>query len=407
MKPVFALAATGLAVALVLPSLAAAREVAYHYEPLNASNTYLIDWKGRDRARMVGHIGASGGGVVDHGGGRLITLDQPLSVDYTDQYDRCDEVFTLRWTLQQLMVRDLSNRTAAVVEIGQTTHLGGCDDGLTESFGDPDEPGVEHVATPMAKRPPMSDVLPGVSIAGFSEDPWQVADVFFPVDVAVLQAGGSIRFEGTGHVFPAALDDDQWLVIQLPSGPRAYTRLEVNAKTGGETWLLAEREGGKAQRVLETLVVKPLAGAGFGSVAQASRVWEWGLFKAAEMTGETWLYRDGTGERVTYDSGGEYRDPIQSWFFDGLGIVQVREHPDLLRERRWVPLRNEGDKHHWVLESEWWTWTGGEPELLIQPRVALFTDRGKAVRPPVTQGEPTAPPPRRPMAPAGRPNARR
>jgi hypothetical protein len=375
----FLVLSLALAAGLSTPAGVAAREVAYHFAPMAQHSAYLVDWKGDDRARVVTQLGASGASVAPHGGGKLLSFDAPLSVDYPDQYDECGELFTLRSTHAQLMVRELSARSAALVDIGHTVHLGGCQDGLTEPFGSPDDPGFEHVATPMAKRPSMGDVVAGAQFAGFSEQPY-LTDVFLPADVATLQAGGTIRFEGSGHVFPAALDADQWLVVQLPGGPRAYTRLVVDAKTGAETWLHAERVGGKPQRVLETLVVKPAAGAGFGSVAQASRMWEWGLFKGTEITGETWLYRDMTGERVQHDPDGDFRLPINAWRFEGADIVQVREQPGLLRERRWVPLRNEG-KHRWVMESEWWTFDGGEPELLIQPRVALFTDLGKAIKP--------------------------
>lgn len=378
MKSVLGLALT-FAAGLSMSATALAGEVAYHYAAMAQHSAYLVDWKGGDRARVVTSVGASAGQVAPHAGGKLVTFDAPISIDYPDQYDECNELYTLRVTQQQLMVRELSARSAALVDIGQTVHLGGCQDGLTEPYGSPDDAGIEHVATPFAKRPPTSDVVPGAAFAGFSEQPY-LDSVFLAADVATLQAGGTIRFESSGHVFPAALDADRWLVIQLPEGPRAYTRLVVDAKTGAETWLHAERTGDKAQRVLEALVVKPVAGAGFGSVAQASRRWEWGLFKGSDIEGESRLYRNGTGDRVQYSQDGDIFDPIHAWSFDGPVLVQVRERPDVNLERHWAPLRNEG-KHRWVMETEWFTWPGNDPVLRIAPRVALFTDLGKATPP--------------------------
>lgn len=371
--------ALAFAAALSVPAGSAAREVAYHYAPMASHSAYLIDWTGGDRARVVTPLGNSGASVAVHGGGQLLTFDAPITTVYPDQYDECGELFTLRSVHEQLMVRELSARSAALGDIGHTVHLGGCQDGLTEPFGSPDDPGTEHVATPLAKRPSMADVVPGAVFAGFSEEPY-LGNVFPAADVATLQAGGTLRFEASGHVFPAGLDAGQWLVIQLPEGPRAYTRLLVDAKTGAETWLHAERSGGKAKRVLETLVVQPVAGASFGSVAQASRRWEWSLFKGTEVDGETRLYRGGTGDRVQHTPEGDLVDPIQSWWFDGADLMQVRQWSDVNVERRWAPLRSEG-KYRWAMESEWFAWPGGDRELRIAPRVALFTDLGKATPP--------------------------
>ena len=48
--------------------------------------------------------------------------------------------------------------------------------------------------------------------------------------------------------------------------------------------------------------------------------------------------------------------------------------------RHWQPLRNEGTKTHWVLESESWV-RGGVDTISIKPRINYYLDTGKAVKP--------------------------
>lgn len=96
-----------------------------------------------------------------------------------------------------------------------------------------------------------------------------------------------------------------------------------------------------------------------------------------------WLPKNGTGERVQkdLDLGTESRVPIDSWGFDGLNLVQTRAFGGGERHRTWVPLRNQGTKFRWVMESELIVPNVGEPFTLIKPRVNYYEDTGKAVPP--------------------------
>lgn len=382
-----ALGATAALLAAGLPGAALAagtKSVAYFMPGDGTTTAYLIDWQARSRARVVSGQGAQAGSVADNGTQKLVTLDGPLSNTY-DTYDSCDNFIQQRQDTLQMVVRDLPGGVSQIVEIGTITNLGGCEDGLVTPFGTPDDAGASKKRLSMSARPSVADLVPGSQIAGPSEEAWAPGDMATAQDVVTLGAG-TATFQASGHSVPAAFSPDQWLVFSLPGFQRAYTRVEVDARTGGETWLRADWAAGAPTRVESALFVKPAGGAGFGTAAQAARMWDSGIFIATRKPFFFYLYKTGTGERVQkdLDLGTEWRTPIAAWWLDGGNLWQQRllGGGTIQRNRTWVPLRNEGSKTHWVMESEVQV-DGSDVTTVIKPRVNYYLDTGKAVPPAV------------------------
>lgn len=388
MKMSFATTSLLAGVALIaatapVSTLAATKSIAYHGFSDGARTAYLIDWLPHGRARVVAGLGAGPGTITDDGNQKTIGFDIPLSELFED-VDECGLPIQTRHEVRQLVVRNLPAAVTQFVELGARINVGGCQDGLEVPFGSPSDSGVSLTRLAMSARPPMDDIVPGTQIAGFSEEGPQHPSGYLAEDVVTLLAGNG-QFHRSGNVVPAALDADKWLVFSFPGFQRAYTRLAIDAKTGGESWLVADWAADSPQRVQDLLVVKPAAGAGFGDVKRASRVWDSGMFRNSEvLRSATHLYKDGTGERVTRRLGQdlETRDPIDAWEFDGLNIVQQRSTADgqLVHLRTWMPLRNQGSKVRWVLEEETRR-LNDEPFPGIKPRVTFYIDTGKAVPP--------------------------
>ncbi|WP_374562813.1 hypothetical protein [Ideonella sp.] len=380
-RRLFGLCAGAALVATTLPgaAFAATKSTAYVAVSDGNSSAYLIDWLPKSKARLANNNGAQSGVVTDDGTQKVITLNTPISYTF-DNWDDCGEEIRQRSDTQQVVVRDHTGGVTEFVEIGATTNIGGCQDGLSVPFGGLTDAGRNLNRLAMAARPPVTDLVPGTQIAGFSEDVMLPGETAVAHDVVTMQSG-SMQFHASGHTVPAAFNADQWLVLDLPSGQRAYTRLALDAKTGGETWLMADWSAGKPQRIEELMVVKPTAGAGFGTVAQASRMWNSGLFIESRTPFYFYLYKNGTGERVQkdLDLGTESRTPIPSWGFDGLNLVQQRPFGPGTRDRTWAPLSNTG-KFHWVMESET-AFDGSDTFVLVKPRVNYYLDTGKAVPP--------------------------
>lgn len=379
-RRIWAAAAFTAAGLIGLATPAAAKEVAYYTPSDGNDSAYLIDWA-KSKARVVNGVGAQKGSVTGDSAQRVVTLSSPLSVTYPAS-DSCGLEIQLRYDTNQVVVRE-GGKTAQIIEIGTSTNLGGCEDGLVTPFGSPTDAGVTHVQVAMAKRPPVTDLIPGVVMAGFSEDAQLPGESQVAQDVAVMQAG-SLMFQTTGNTVPASFSADNWLLLALPFEQRGYARLTVDAKTGGEHWLRAVWVNGQAQRVDEALLVKPVAGASFGSVKQASRMWESGLFSGTRTPFYLYLYQAGNGERVSkdLDAGTEFRSPI-TWVFSGNDIVQTRSLGGgyYRGDRTWQPLRDVGTFDEWVMESELLTDPDGVVTTLIKPRVNLYVDTGKAVPP--------------------------
>ena len=380
MKPSRLVLASAVVVALAITAtMAEARPVAY-YSPAKA---YLIDWQSKVRARIAGDAGAGNGGVSDQGTYRLITLDQPFSYLYSWGDDGCGH-YEERLLTTQFVVQDLPGGKGRIVELGEDRFFGGCQDGQSTPFGSPDDEGVATKRLAMSKRPAMDDLVAGLQLAGPSEAAWGADSAWPSQDVVTVEAGGA-TFQHSGHFRAAAFSPDGWWVMNLDAGSqRAQTRLELDPKTGGETWLVAEWAGGQPQRVGPVRFVKPLAGAGFGTARQASRNWLSGASVGTNSQFVYALYRDGTGERIqtNLDTGLEYRRPVQAW---GLDAADLWVHMDLVDDgsyalnRRWKPLRNEGKDKHWVLESYEQVVDGVSTSL--PSRVNYYIDTGKAVPP--------------------------
>ncbi|MBT9594678.1 MAG: hypothetical protein IV094_01665 [Vitreoscilla sp.] len=379
-RRIWAAAAFTAAGLIGLATSAAAKEVAYYTPSDGSDSAYLIDWA-KSKARVVNGVGAQKGVVTGDSAQRVVTLNSPFSI-LNDAFDSCDIGIQQRRDTNQVVVRE-GGKTAQIIEIGTFTNLGGCEDGLVTPFGSPTDEGVTHLQVAMAKRPPVTDLIPGAVMAGFSEDAQLPGEFQVAQDLAVMQAG-SLLFQTTGNAVPASLSPDKWLLLALPFEQRGYTRLSVDAKTGGEHWLRAVWANGQTQRVHEALLVKPVGGASFGSVKQASRMWESGLFSGTRTPFYLYLYQDGNGERVSknLDAGTETRTPM-TWVFAGNDIVQTRSLGGgyYRGDRTWQPLRDVGTYDEWVMESEMLTDPDGVVTTLIKPRVNLYVDTGKAVPP--------------------------
>lgn len=381
-RPLYGLCAGAALLAASLPGAAFAATKSTAYVNVGDGNfsAYLIDWMPKGKARVANNHGAQGGVVANDGTQKVITLNAPISFTF-DNWDECGEEIRQRSDTRQVVVRDHTGGVTQFVEIGTITNIGGCQDGLSVPFGSLTDAGRSLDRVPMAARPPVTDLVPGTQIAGFSEDVMLPGETAVAHDVVTMQAGG-LRFHASGHTVPAAFNADQWLVLDLPSGQRAYTRLALEAKTGGETWMMADWSAGKPRRVEELMVVKPSAGAGFGTVLQASRMWNSGQFIESRTPFFFYLYKNGTGERVLkdLDLATENRTPIHSWNFDGPDLLMHRDFGSAgTRDRAWVPLSNFG-KVRWVMESETAS-DGTDTFVLIKPRVNYYLDTGKAVKP--------------------------
>ncbi|MEK8029375.1 hypothetical protein AACH06_00965 [Ideonella sp. DXS29W] len=386
-RHVISLAAGAALIASLAPAAAtagtagAAKSLGYFMPGDGRSDAYLIDWLPKNKARLVSIAGAQSGRVTDDGVQKLVALDAPLTMSFTN-YDECGEEIQQRRDVNQVVVRDLPDSVTQFVEMGTVTNIGGCQDGLVTPFGAVGDAGQSFQRLNMKNRPSVGDLVPGSQVAGFSEDVQLPGESTIAEDVVMLQEGGSAMFQVTGHVVPAAFDANQWLVFTFTFGQRAYTRVDVDSAIGGETWLMADWVGGQPVRVEEKLMVKPEAGAGFGTVAQASRIWNSGLFIDSRTPFYFYLYKNGTGERVLkdLDLGTESRTPITAWGFEGLNLVQRRKlSASARRDRTWVPLRNVG-KVRWIMESEVFLDRSGTT-VLIKPRVNYVQDEGKAVPP--------------------------
>jgi hypothetical protein len=367
-------------------------QVAYFHVLGSArTDSLLIDWQGATRARVANLAGAQSGSVARDAAQAVLTLDSPLSgVEFGAEPDSCGEFPLLRRDTNQIVVRHVSGGllrgTSQVVEIGTLTPTEGCDAGVPVPFGSLTDPGATMNRLAMVARPPMFDLLPGTRIAGFSEQEWHPDNIgaALAADVVTLHAGNQALFSASGRVVPAAFNADRWFVLNFGTFERAYTRLDTDLVSGAETWMRAEWSGGQVQRVATDTVVKLVGPVGFGGEAQASRVWESGLFSASQTPFFINLYAGGSGERILQDldAGTETRQPI-TWAFSGANIVQTRPTGDFgSRERTWVPLRNRGANIRFVMESENQLFNDGfPPQVVIAPRVNFYIDRGAAVPP--------------------------
>lgn len=369
--------------ALVLAASAASAAPVLHVGETRGNNqAYQFDWRGT-AATVIATQGRTEATVATFGTQRQATLATPFSQTFeTSDPDCPDLAVEVRRDVLILSVTRLSgteNRgTSKVVEVGEETTLSGCNAGRVVPFGNPGDAGfaTRHLAASL--RPSMSDLVAGVSLAGPSDQPG--LDTFAAADVVSIGAG-TWTFPASGATYGVGMVDG-WAVLGLAGGERGYTRFAVD-RNGAETWIAADWAAGQPQRLFRTLMVKPAAGAGFGTPRQAARVWQSGLFIGSNTPFFFHLYRGGTGERVSQDllAGTETRLPI-TWGFSGSNLLTQRTFGDgSTGTRTWVPLRNSGTSR-FVMESEVRTLTSGTVVPFIAPRVNFYVDEGASTPPP-------------------------
>ncbi|WP_396267535.1 hypothetical protein [Ideonella sp.] len=368
---------------------AAVIQTAYYVDSHGRTNTFLVDWNNTKlKADIVDGQGKMTGTYTDDGTRRIVTLTIPRVFDFPgEHFDSCGQPATARSTETRFaFLRQSGTERSGTTAISADTSrvvVDGCDAGLVLSSTSIDDITEAQSHLRMSARPSMSDTIPGARWAGFSETPRtdlqsQVSSL--GVDLTTLLTGGSMQFARTGTAVPAAVNSQGWLMLSFPSFSRGYTRLKVDTSTGAETWLMADFVADKPAWVQEILVTRSLAGGTFGTLTQAARQWNSGLFVDTNNPFLIYLYRDGTGERIFLDlaAGTEMRAPIDSWVFDGPNIVQTRRSGvTSTAVRTWEPIGNLG-KIRWVLEREFRRMSDGSELPFIAPRVNFYIDTGRA-----------------------------
>lgn len=371
----------GLA-AVALP--AAAKTVTYVPDGFGAYGAYVVDWRSASRVRAVDWRGARTGTFTDDGVERLVTLDTPFTYESYSSDVGCDgNQYLQRYETHELVFRQAEGTQALgktrVVEIGVIVDIDGCTPGRVVSFGSQGDVGVSWLNRGYSARVPMTDLQAGFSIAGFFETTVPAGGYgAVPADIVTLDTATQLRFQATGTVVNAALNSEQWLVLQLPGLQLGYTRLSIDGPTATETWLVGEFVGGKLQSVRNTMMVKPVAGTSFGSLGQTARMWESWVGRGSDYPFFIYLYRNFNGDRVSKNltDGTEFRTPI-TWRYEGLNIVQTRVLGDRSYVRTWLPLASKGN-YRVVLEQEWTVPVVGTPTVRIQPRVMYYRNTGPA-----------------------------
>ncbi|MDZ7813209.1 MAG: hypothetical protein U5L74_08840 [Ideonella sp.] len=378
---------------------AAVIQTAYYVDAHGQQRAFLVDWNDTKlKAEVVDSRGRMSGAYTEVGSRRVVTLASPRVLDTPNgHFDSCDQPVTTRFTESRFafLRQSGSERSGTTAVSADTSNvvLEGCDAGLVLSSTSIDDVEETQTHLRMSARPSMADTVTGARWAGFSE---QVrsdlqSNLFsLAMDVTTLQPGGLMQFSRTGTSVSAAVNTQGWLMMSFPSFSRGYTRLKVDKGSGAETWLMADFVAGKPAWVTEVLVTRSLVGGSFGSLAQASRQWDSGLFTGSNNPFLIYLYRDGTGERIFRDvaAGTESRTPVESWVFDGANIVQTRRSNPMATFsfiRTWEPIGNQG-KIRWVLEREIRRMADGSEFPNIEPRVNFYIDTGRATPVPPPMG---------------------
>ena len=398
----FALASCSGLICLALASAASGQtrppETAYYTADHGSALTYLLKPQTGNKVRLVNYNGWARGTLTVVGNERQVVLDRPIRTDFAVSPDSCGLPYTVRRSLTQVVFRQIDGTdnagNSAVVEIGQDKVLDGCDAGLTTPFGAPTDAGTPVAHLAMRKRPGQADLVVGSALAGPTALALDPAQVFSSrQSVTRFVAAGQVQFEDTGAIVPAATDANGWLVMDFGAYQNGFTRLAKDRTTLAETWLTASFEAGEPTVVREQLFVMPLSPAGFGTVRQASRSWESGLFVGSNTPFFFDLFTDLTGRRIsrTIDPPAEVVTPI-TWSLSGSNLVTNRPRPGGAQGiRTWVPLGNKG-VYRWVMENEVTLLADGSSQPLIEPRVNFYIDRGAAVPPaPASAGRPAGP----------------
>ena len=373
----------------------ALQKLAYWSKDPVVGLAYVITWDTTTRrAHFAETFGNFDGSYVDDGAQRVFTLDTPLMLSYQMQ-DCNGNPMTVDDFTTQLVIRNVSGDAdkgaSAVVPIGYDQDVGGCTPGRTVAFGTPTDAGIALLRQGFASRPDLRELEPGARIAGLSEDP-----VGAEGDMSGMQAQvvtlerAHVRFEGSGHRFPATLTPDGWLVVDFGTFKRGYTRIRHERETGGEMWFGAEWVAGAPASIEPTPVVAPTADAGFGDLAESAHQWSDGLFQVYAPTSFD-LYRDHTGSEVVA-AGGESGLPASqspiAWSRHGADLVlsMTDSGSGSTVVHTWHPIANRG-RNHWVIESEEVWVNGVDAGPTFAPRMNWAVDAGQAVKPATAAGK--------------------
>ena len=363
---------------------ATAVSIAYTWPDFSSNQAYVVDWRNKGKAHVGAPQGGADGSFTDDGVQRVLTVATPLSVTF-DSVDCNGNLFQQRNDTTQIVFRRGTGTdrrgTNQVVEIGTTTDLGGCTPGLVTPYGSLTDPGTTYNNLSLAARPPITDLVPGAQLAGYT------LDDFDPVNGSALTTAdtvtfgaGTLTFERSAIVLPYTVVND-WVSYTANGGiDRRYARLSRSATSGIELWLASDFVAGQYGKTELLLASKPTAGATFGSVKRSAHEWNSGLFIGAS-SGLYWdLYTDFTGQRVLRNPDGTTTPQPITWAQSGNDIVTTRITGTTQRVRTWVPIGTYG-KNHFVFESERWYLADGSTFDLILPRVNYYVDQGVAVPP--------------------------
>lgn len=364
----------------------AVTEVAY-FTPIEQGgpSATLVRWLGRQQATVHTADARHAGTVQVNGNERVITLTSPItSSTWLPPSNDCAQDQQAEHTVRQLVYRREAGTAAKgqtrLIEVGEDVITQGCLPGQALPFGQDRQGGVLLQHLDLRQRPAMTDLQPGVALAGpalgdfniSSGVPWPAADL------VTLQADGTL--DVAGQTTPAAwrLGSDGWLQITDATGrSRAHTRVQLDARSGAELWLSTDLAGSEPQRAWAWVGVKAQPGASFGSVRSMARLWESGLATNTRLPFFIALNADGSGERISkdLDAGSEFRQPIR-WRLDGNSLIAERSSPVYQRTRTWLPLAQAG-KVRFVMESEdQLLLRDGSRAVFIPRRVTPYINRG-------------------------------
>lgn len=378
---------------LALTGLAAqgqTQKVAYYTTKWFYTGGHIVEWNDTTgRAVNLDTRGAMPGGfTLEADGKRVLTYDRPFSSLSSDT-DRCGQVVQTRRDVSQAIYRSLDSHRGIgktqITHVITKTWLDGCDAGKTEQV--PDDGTVPFLRHPLRIRTPIDDVTAGgVSLAGFAEQPIAVTDDgaeirLTPVDTAALSGvPGSVTFEQSGNQYPVSLSAQGWLVISLPSGPRAYRRMAVDPKTGHEIWLMGDMQGDQLKWVTQVEMIKPQAGASFGTTPDIAHRWLSSIRFPGSRFGFA-LYADGTGDTCNKAPPARWGCGFPlTWQLDGTTLQFHQQRTSYERIRLWEPLARTGNKQ-WMYETLTYHYPDGSTQPAIVRRLNYYTDEGPSQPP--------------------------
>lgn len=366
----------------------AGQEVAYFPAEWGYTGATLVNWDvAPGRALVLSTIGRHPGSYVADDKGRTVTYDQAKHIaNYSSHYDSCSQFVRTSYTSTRIRFK-LSEGAAEVgksliTEDAREVVEEGCDKGLVVSAYSVDEPstyGYSHML--MSYRQGQAGLKAGDSIAGMQSDPiTDGVDYMVPDDIATLVSGRGLAFADAGRTISYRVDKQGWWVLNLPSGERAYTRMQTDSQ-GGQVWLMADLVNGKKMWVQKALMTSAKPSSKFGSAEVAARNWEAGFTLISPDYGFfTRLRADGSGERVNVDrvTGEEVGAPLNAWSLDAGKVVQDIRVPGgaYKRYRTWQSVNKVGDVR-WVLEDDRSVYPDGSPgPFNIAKRLHPQVDRG-------------------------------